>query len=588
VAEEGVKRKLAAIVAADIVGYSRLMEADEAGTLAQLKALRKELIDPKVAEHNGRVFKTTGDGILIEFGSVTGAVTSSVEIQEAIAKRNDSVPEDRRIQFRVGVNLGEIIIEGDDIYGDGVNVAARIEGLAESGGICVSGDVYHQVNGKVGAEFDDLGEKTLKNIRRPVRIYRVAAAPPASGQAPQKSKTLPLPDRPSIAVLPFENLSGDPEQEYFADGIAEDVLTALARFRWFLVIARNSSFTYKHRNVDIRQVGRELGVRYVLEGSVRKAGDRLRITGQLIEAATGGHLWAEKYDGTTADVFDLQDRITEGVVGAIEPSIRQAEIERAKRKRPDNLDAYDLYLRALEHAATFTQSGQTSALSLLDAAIALDPDYAEAHGLSAWCRQQRFLWGGRKQEDRDAALRHAEAVAAARSDDGQTLALAAFAKGALARDFEAAFAMLDRALALNPSCAMAHNISAVLNMVVNRPDRGRDHAERSLRLSPFDPLRYLSEIVIASANLVAGQTETALADARRGLEVNPAFPPGLTVLTLALVRLGRIEEARLTMRRLLELSPDTSLATLSERLLFFDTLGADRVVAELQQAGLPG
>jgi adenylate cyclase len=329
-------------------------------------------------------------------------------------------------------------------------------------------------------------------------------------------------------------------------------------------------------------------VRYVLEGSVRKAGNRLRITAQLIEAATGGHLWAEKYDGAVEDVFDLQDRITEGVVGAIEPSIRHAEIERAKRKRPDNLDAYDLYLRALEQAATFTQSGQHSALSLLDAAIALDPNYAEAHGLAAWCLQQRFLWGGRKQEDRDAALRHADAVAAARTDDAQTLAFAAFAKGALARDIETAFAMLDRALALNPSCAVAHNVSAVLNMVVSRPDRGRSHAEQSLRLSPFDPLRYLSENVVAVANLVAGQTEAALADSRRCLEANPAFSPGLVLLTLALVRLGRIEEARATMRRLLEIAPDTSLATLSERFLFIDILGVDRVVAELQAAGLPG
>jgi len=352
------------------------------------------------------------------------------------------------------------------------------------------------------------------------------------------------------------------------------------------VIARNSTFAYKGTSPDVRKVGRDLAVRYVLEGSVRKAGERVRITAQLIEVETGGHLWAEKFDGTLADVFDLQDQITAGVVAAIEPTVRQAEIERAKRKRPGNLDAYDLYLRALEQAYTFTPAGRAAALSLLEAAVALDPGYAEAHGLAAWCLQQRFLWGGRAPADREAALRHADAVAEARTDDATALAFAAFAMGALARNHEAAFAMLERALAQNPSSATAHNVCAVLNMMIARPDRSQWHAERSLRLSPFDPLRYMSEIASAVAKVAVGQHEAALAGARRVLEANPVFPPGLTLAALCLVRLGRVEEARATFHRLLEIAPDTRVATFRERWLFADALGLDRIIADLRVAGL--
>jgi adenylate cyclase len=345
-AQERVERRLAAILAADVAGYSRLMGEDEKGTLARLKAYRRELIDPMVAEHHGRIVKTTGDGLLVEFASVVGEVRSAVEVQQAMPERDTGVSADSRIELRIGINLGDVIVEDDDLYGDGVNIAARLEGIAEPGGICISDDTFRQVKGKVGSEFVDLGEQNLKNIARPLRVYQAMLQPSASGPA------LPLPDKPSVAVLPFQNMSGDAEQEFFADGITEDITTALSKVRWFFVIARNSSFTYKGGAVDVKQVGRELGVRYVLEGSVRKAGNRVRITAQLIDAATRARLWVDRFDGALEDVSIFRTRSRVSVAGVIEPTLRQAEIERARRKRPDSLDAYDLYLRALPFAYT--------------------------------------------------------------------------------------------------------------------------------------------------------------------------------------------------------------------------------------------
>jgi len=321
-----VERRLAAILAADVAGYSRLMGADEEGTLAALKAIRREVCDPTIAEHRGRIVKTTGDGLLVEFASVVDAVRCAVEVQREMAPRNDAVPSERRIEFRIGINLGDIIIDEQDIYGDGVNVAARLEALAEPGGICVSRVVRDQVRDKVDFGFEDLGEQQVKNIARPVHVYRISLAETAGPKTP-----LPLPEKPSLAVLPFQNLTGDPEQEYFVDGIVEEITTAISRLPWLFVIARNSSFTYKGRAVDVKQVARELGVRYVVEGSVRKSADRVRITGQLIDTATGAHIWADRFDGPLDDIFELQDEVASSVVGAIEPRLRQSEIERAVR-----------------------------------------------------------------------------------------------------------------------------------------------------------------------------------------------------------------------------------------------------------------
>jgi adenylate cyclase len=378
-----ITRRLAAILAADVAGYSRLMGADEEGTLAALKEIRRELADPKIKEHRGRIVKTTGDGLLLEFASVVDAVRCAVEVQREMAERNAEVPTEKRIQFRMGINLGDIIKDGRDIYGDGVNVAARLEALAAPGGICVSRVVRDQVRDKLDFAFEDLGEQQVKNIARPVRVYRVrelgAAAKSPLGPA---SPLLPLPDKPSIAVLPFANMSGDPEQEYFADGMVEEIITALSRIRWLFVIARNSSFTYKSQSVDVKQVGRELGARYVLEGSVRKSGNRVRITGQLIDAITGAHLWADRFDGSLEDVFDLQDKVAFNVAGVIEPALQAAETARSVNRPTNDLTAYDLYLRAYAIYLA-SRSRIPDALQILDQAIERDPEFGLARAFAA-------------------------------------------------------------------------------------------------------------------------------------------------------------------------------------------------------------
>ena len=386
---EHVERRLAAILAADVVGSCRLIGIDEEGTLAQLKALRKTLFDPKIAEHHGRIVKNTGDGALVEFASVVDAVRCADEIQRSLAEQNTDVPQDKRIEFRIGIHVGDIVIADDDIFGDGVNIAVRLEGIAEPGGICISDDAHRQVRGKVGNTLEDMGSQSLKNIAEPMRAWRVPrdrAVPAVPNRLRVDEAALTLPDKPSISVLPFANMSGDPEQEYFADGIVEDIITALSRFKALFVIARNSSFTYKGRAVDVKQVGRELGVRYVLEGSVRKSANRVRITGQLVDTATGTHLWADRIDGGLGDIFDLQDHVTERVVGAIAPAVEKAEIERAKRKPTENLDAYALYLRGLAKVyQPANRQANDEALRLFNRAIELDPDFAAAYGRAASC-----------------------------------------------------------------------------------------------------------------------------------------------------------------------------------------------------------
>ena len=349
-AEQRVQRRLAAILAADVVGYSRLMREDETGTLAQLKTLRKEVFDPRTAEHNGRIVKTMGDGVLVEFASAVDATECAVKIQRSLARRNEDVPEGHRIELRIGINLGDIVVDGEDIYGDGVNVAARLEGLCDTGEVYISAVVHDQVEGKIDAVFNDLGEHTVKNIDKPVRVYRVsdqADAPLKSATLEDPDKPLSLPDKPSVAVLPFENMSGDPEQEYFSDGITEDIITGLSRIRQFFVIARNTTFTYKAQSVDVQAIAKELGVRYVVEGSVRKVGERVRITAQLIDGERGSHIWAERYDRQLEDIFAVQDEITEKIVGVVGPEVMQAEIQRSTQGRSNNIHAWDEYLRGL-------------------------------------------------------------------------------------------------------------------------------------------------------------------------------------------------------------------------------------------------
>jgi adenylate cyclase len=440
-----------AILAADVAGYSRLVGADEEGTLAQWKAHWREFIDPKIKEHTGRIVRITGDGLLVEFASVLSAVRCAVEIQRAMVERNAAIPQEKRIEFRMGINVGDIIIDGTDMWGDGVNVAARLEALSEPGGICVSSRVHEDVCGRMDVAFEDTGERQLKNIARPVRVYRVRLNGTAQASAPA------LPNKPSIAVLPFNNMSGDPEQEYFADGVVEEIITALSRMRWLFVIARNSSFTYKGRAVDVKHVGRELGVRYVLEGGVRKAANRVRITAQLIDAVTGTHLWADRFEGALGDIFDLQDQVTGSVVGAIAPKLQQAEVERAKRKPTESLDAYDYFLRGVASLHLWTKEGNTEALRLFNKAIEIDADFSSAYGMAAWCyverKSERWMLD-RVRETGEAAWMARKAAEVGR-DDAIALARGGFALAYVVHDVDAGAAFIDRALLLNPSLAEA-------------------------------------------------------------------------------------------------------------------------------------
>jgi adenylate cyclase len=387
-AGDRVQRRLTAILAADVAGYSRLIGDDEEGTLARLKQHRRELVDAKIAEHSGRIVKTTGDGMLIEFASAVDAVRCAIAVQVGMAERNADVPRTRRIEFRVGLHVGDIVIEDDDIFGDGVNIAARLEGIADPGAICISDDAYRQVRGKLDAAFEDMGNKQLKNIASPVRVYGLKF-----GGAPAATAVFPaLPDKPSIVVLPFDNMSAEAGQDYLADGIVEAITAALSRIKSFFVIARNSAFTYKGRSTNVRDIGKELGVAYLLEGSVQKGGNRLRITVQLIETETGAHVWSSRYDGTMDDIFDLQDRITEQLAGAIQPSIRIAEIERSRRKRPQDLGSYDYTMRAMPHVWALEKEESAKAIELLDKALAIDPNYPLALSLAGWCHAQRSVY----------------------------------------------------------------------------------------------------------------------------------------------------------------------------------------------------
>jgi adenylate cyclase len=492
VAEERVERRLAAILCADVAGYSRLMGADEEGTLAALKSDRRELIDPLIAQHRGRIFKTTGDGILIEFASVVDAVRCAVVLQQGMADRSANRPEAERIRFRIGINLGDVIHDEGDIFGDGVNVAARLQTLAEPGEICVSASVREQVGEKLPIGFADMGQHDVKNIARPVRVYCVEKRGEPRADPVNEAATAPLalPDGPSIAVLPFANMSGDPEQDYFVDGMVEDMITGLSRIKWLFVIARNSSFAYKGKSPDIRQVGRELGVRYVLEGSVRRGAGRVRITGQLVEAETARHIWAERYDRAIDDIFALQDDITLSVVGAIEPSLRQAEIERVRRKRPEHLGAYDLVLRATPFVATAMADGASQALPLLERALALEPDYALAHGHAAVCHEILFMRGrqvGKREENRQGAIRHAHAALVHGRDDATALAEAGFVIAMVEHDRAAAREAFEAAIILSPSLGHAYFMGSVVLGWAGEGERAIEWAEKGLRLSPFDP-----------------------------------------------------------------------------------------------------
>jgi TolB-like protein/class 3 adenylate cyclase len=586
-ASECNERRLAAILAADIAGYSRLVGADEAGTLARFNAHVRELIHPRIKEHRGRIIRTMGDSVLVEFASVVEALQCAVEMQHGMHERNGDLPRDERMEFRVGINVGDIIIEGGDIFGDGVNVAARLESIAEPGGICVSDDAYRQVRDKLKIVFDDTGEQQLKNIARPVRVYRARLDQGIARSAP--APALALPDRPSIAVLPFQNMSGDPEQEYFADGMVEDIITDLSRFRMLFVIARNSSFTYKGRAVDVKQVGRDLGVRYVLEGSVRKAGQRVRITGQLIDAATGAHLWAERFDGPLEDVFNLQDQVTSSVVAAIAPKVEQAEIERARRKPTESLEAYDYYLRGFSSFHQGSKKATAEALELFNKAIELDPTFASAYGMAAWCYATRriFVWTQDHQQETAEAARLARRAAWLGKDDATALYSAGFALAYAARDYDTSISLIDRALMLNPNLGVAWFVSGWVRVLNGEPELAIEHFSRLARLSPFDPWIWGMHVGSAFAHFFAGRNHEAIAAAERGLSDRPNYLPAVAILASASALAGRTEQAQAAMIQLRGLDPGLRISGLQDRLLLRQAADLDRLAQGLRRAGMP-
>jgi adenylate cyclase len=564
--EARVERRLAAIFAGDVAGYSRLMGADEEGTLRQLKVHRKELVDPKITEHRGRIVKTTGDGILVEFVSVVDAVRCAVDIQRGMAERNAGVSTDKRIEFRIGINVGDIIIDGNDIYGDGVNVAARLEELAESGGIMVSRNVYDQVRDKLSFGFEDMGERVVKNIARPIGIHRVSLVESMTEplvNSPTTSKTvLASNQRPSIAVLPFANMSGDPEQEYFADGISEDIITGLSKLRWFFVIARNSSFGYKGKAFDVKRVARELGVRYVLEGSVRKGGNRVRITAQLIDAASGNHIWADRYDGELTDLFALQDEITKKVVAAIEPKLLEAEGIRSQNRSPGDLGAWDMVMHANSLYWRLTKPDRDAAGAILKSAVERYPDYAPAHSMLAFM----ILVSGYvslSAMDREGQVKVAIGLAtrAAELDDNDPWAHLALGYAAFAeRQTNAAVAEFQRALALNPNFAAAHGYLGWALAFDGRSEKAISHLEEAIRMSPQDPQNAIFNTGLAVAHYFAERYSEAINFARTAVQQRAGFSAGHRIYCASLAQAGQLADARKELERLKELQPEISIA----------------------------
>jgi adenylate cyclase len=551
-------RRLAAILAADVAGYSRLIGADEEGTLNRLRSIRAELIDPNISEHHGRIVKTTGDGLLVEFASVVHALRCATEWQRGVAERNSGIACDQRIEFRMGINVGDVVVEDGDIFGDGVNVAARLEGLAEPGGICVSARVQEDATGRLDLTFDDLGDQSLKNIARSVRVYRVRLTETAN--APESvpidaPRLLPLPDKPSIAVLPFANMSGDPDQEYFADGMVEEIITALSRIRWLFVIARNSSFSYKGQSPDVRQVGRELGVRYVLEGSVRKGGNRVRITGQLIDALTGTHLWADRFDGLIEDIFELQDKVASSVAGVIEPALQAAETARSVSRPTNDLTAYDLYLRA--YAMVWSSARQTpEALCLMEQAIARDPCYGPALAGAALCCY-RLVTDGRSENpaaDRLKGTDFARRALEVAGDDPGILTTSALPLAAFGEDIGAMMALLDRALELNPNFAQGWFTSGVLRTWAGQPDLGIEHAETSLRLSPRVRVK-TALVAIGLAHFLSRRFDEAAPKLLLAIQEDPGLPVPYRYLAACYAHMGRLDDAREIVARLRAITP---------------------------------
>jgi TolB-like protein/tetratricopeptide (TPR) repeat protein len=576
-----VERKLAAIFAADIAGYSRLMARDEVGTLAQLKASRA-IIDGLITSHRGRIFNTAGDSVVADFASAVDAVQCAVAVQAAITTENGDGAVDEPMQLRIGVHVGDVMVDGENLLGDGINIAARLEALAEPGAICISAAARDHIGNKLPLTFDDLGDQQVKNITQAIRVYRVQVEKSAA----QPGAALPLPDKPSIAVLPFQNISGDPEQEYFADGMVEEIITALSKIRWFFVIARNSTFTYKGRSVDVKQVGRELGVRYVLEGSVRKSGNRIRLTAQLVEAKTGNHVWAERYDRDLADIFAVQDEVTERVVAAIEPELYAAEQVRSQSKPPDSLDAWECVIRALSMIGQGTRDENTEAEALCRRAIAIAPGYGRAHSLLAWALLRRTVWSGDLRTVVPEVS--AETQTALVLDDRDPWAH--FAKGMLQQRLRhpgEAARSLRRALELNPNFALAHALLASSLAFQGAYQEAVDSAEHALRLSPRDrPVGTYASLAMVVVHFTAGRHSDCATWARNLIEKGPGYLPGHFFLTAALAMEGDLASAAEARDTLVRLRPEFSLAWMTENLPPTGEI-AERLREGLRKAGVP-
>jgi adenylate cyclase len=585
-AEERVQRRLAAILAADVVGYSRLMGEDETGTRARFNAHLHELIQPAIADWKGRIVKTLGDGLLVEFTSVVDAIQCAIEVQKGMTARNADESDNRRMDFRIGINLGDVIIEGDDIHGDGVNVAARLETLAEPGGICISDDVHRQCRGKVDVTFDDLGEQQVKNIADPVRAYRLVTHKIASSTDPVSGQA----DRPSVAVLPFDNMSGDTEQEFFSDGISEDLITALSRVRHIRVIARNSTFSYKGTSPDVRQVSEELGARYVIEGSVRKAGNRIRVTAQLIDGESGDHIWAERYDREIEDIFDVQDELTETLVGAIAPGIGAAERQRAKQSPPENLDTWTLYQRGMWHLHRRTREGMSELLearALFEKAMDRDPDFGPAYAGYAETFYYDGMWGS-QEADLDTALKAARKAVELSGDDASAhLALGRIYR--LLRNYDTEQAEYRIALELNPSLAVAHYRLGTAFDFAGKPEEALDHFETAIRLSPQDNLIGPFYARLGMAHFSLGNYAEAAKLTLKASGLPSTQWPCFVCLAASLGHLGRLEDARNAVNELTAVQPKASISFVrdngeknaqSQRLL-------DGLIDGLRKAGLP-
>jgi adenylate cyclase len=587
-----VQRRLAAILAGDVVGYSRLMGIDEVGTLNALKAIRRELADPAIASHHGRIVKTTGDGILIEFPSVVDAVACAVVIQDGMAARNVDVPEDKRIVFRIGINIGDIIIDEGDIHGDGVNVAARLEGLAHPGDICISGAAHDQVSGKLDVTFEDMGEQSLKNIARPVRAFKVvsttvqaAASSSAASKRPDRP-ALVLPDKPSLAVLPFQNMSGDPEQEYFADGMVEDITTALSRVRSLFVIARNSSFTYKAKAVDVKQVGRELGVRYVVEGSVRKAGSRIRITSQLIDAEAGRHIWAEKYDRELREIFDVQDEITQAIAASVQTQVDLHEGDIASRHKSSDLSLWGLLKRAWRRFLDLDQAAIEDALQLVEEALHLDPNSSDAYALKSVAVYHLALIDYASPDRRDRIARARDiAVTAVKLDDKSEFAhwVLGNARSWLAEG-DYGLSSYHRALELNPNFSLAYGLMGSALIASGRPAEGIEANLTAIRSNPRDPSIFFRYFDIARAHFALENDDAAIEWAQKSIGNKKGWISSHLILIAALAHSGRVVEAKSAVKLYLEEFPDACIGDVF-RGQFMPY--RDRLVAGLRIAGLP-